>query len=71
MVLDAWGWCTGTSQREGRGGRRVQDRERRYTCGGFISIFGKTNIVKFKNKIKFKKKNYRVGDIVVMLQHKN
>ena len=21
-VLDAWGWCTGTTQREGRGGRR-------------------------------------------------
>ena len=40
---------------EGRG-RRVQDGEHRYTCGGFISIFGKTNIVKFKNKIKLKKK---------------
>src|SRR5574337_258162 len=25
------------------GGRRVQDGEHRYTCGGFISIFGKTN----------------------------
>ena len=37
------------------GGRRVQDGEHRYTCGGFISIFGKTNIVKFKNKIKLKK----------------
>ena len=40
---------------EGRG-RRVQDGEHMYTCGRFISIFGKTNnIVKFKNKIKFKK----------------
>ena len=38
------------------GGRRVQDGEHRYTCGGFILIFGKTNIVKFKNKIKIKKK---------------
>ena len=38
------------------GGRRVQDGEHRYTCGRFISIFGKTNIVKFKNKIK-KNKN--------------
>ena len=39
------------------GGRRVQDGGHRYTCGGFISIFGKTNnnIVKFKNKIKLKK----------------
>jgi len=25
------------------GGRRVQDGEHRYTCGRFISIFGKTN----------------------------
>ena len=27
------------------GGRRVQDGEHRYTCGGFILIFGKTNII--------------------------
>ena len=27
------------------GGRRVQDGERMYTCGGFILIFGKTNTV--------------------------
>ena len=33
------GWCG-----EG-GGRRVQDGERMYTCGGFILIFGKTNTV--------------------------
>ena len=34
------------------GGRRVQDGEHVYTCGGFISIFGKNqyNIVKFKKK---------------------
>ena len=25
------------------GGRRVQDGEHMYTCGGFISVFGKTN----------------------------
>ena len=29
----------------GRGGMRVQDGEHRYTCGGFISIFGKTNTI--------------------------
>ena len=29
-------------------GRRVQDGEHMYTCGGFILIFGKTNYVKFK-----------------------
>ena len=28
-----------------RGGRRVQDRKHMYTCGGFISIFGKTNTI--------------------------
>ena len=38
------------------GGRRVQDGEHMYTCGVFISIFGKTNTIKFKNKIKYKKK---------------
>ena len=32
-------------------GGRVQDGKHMYTCHGFISIFGKTNIVKFKNKI--------------------
>ena len=34
------------------GGRRVQDGEHMYTCGGLILIFGKTNIVKFKKKKK-------------------
>ena len=30
----------------GEGGRRrVQDGEHRYTCGGFISIFGKNNTI--------------------------
>ena len=30
----------------GEGGRRrVQDGEHMYTCGGFISIFGKTNAI--------------------------
>ena len=27
------------------GGRRVQDGEHMYTCGGFILMFGKTNII--------------------------
>ena len=27
------------------GGRRVQEGEHRYTCGGFILIFGKTNTI--------------------------
>ena len=28
-----------------QGGRRVQDGEHMYTCGGFILIFGKSNTV--------------------------
>ena len=36
---DSEGWYV-----EG-GGRRVQDGEHIYTCGGFISIFGKTNTI--------------------------
>ena len=27
------------------GGRRVQDGEHMYTCGGFILIFGQTNTI--------------------------
>ena len=27
------------------GGRRVQDGEHRYTCGGFILIYSKTNTI--------------------------
>ena len=27
------------------GGKRVQDGEHRYTCGRFISVFGKTNTI--------------------------
>ena len=27
------------------GGRRVQDGERMYACGGFISIYGRTNTI--------------------------
>ena len=27
------------------GGKRVQDGEHGYTCGGFISMFGKTNTI--------------------------
>ena len=33
-------------------GRRVQDGEHRYTCGGFILIFGKTNTILLSLKIK-------------------
>ena len=36
---DPEGWCG-----EGEG-RRVQDGEHMYACGGFILIFGKTNTI--------------------------
>ena len=35
------------------GGRRVHVWELMYTCGGFMSMYGKTNTVK-KNKVKIK-----------------
>ena len=34
------------------GGRRVQDGEHMYTCGGFVLIFGKTNTIMQSLKIK-------------------
>ena len=34
------------------GGRRVQDGEHMYTCGGFISIFDKANTILYSLKIK-------------------
>ena len=32
-------------QRDGMGGRRVQDGEHMYTCGGFMLIYGKNNTI--------------------------
>ena len=34
------------------GGRRVQDGEHMYTCGGFILMFGKANTIMWSLKIK-------------------
>ena len=48
MILDAWGWCTGTTQRDGMGkeeGKGTQDGEHVYTCGGFMLMYGKTNTI--------------------------
>ena len=39
----ALGWPRGMVW--GGGGRRLQDGEHMYTCGGFISIFGKTDTI--------------------------
>ena len=46
----AWNYCTSKlclKYGEGRG-RRVQDGEHVYTCGGFMLIYGKTNTIKQK-----------------------
>ena len=47
MILDAWGWCTETTQRDGTGreeggGFRMGNL---YTGGGFMLMYGKTNTI--------------------------
>ena len=44
------------------GGRRVRDGEHMYACGGFTSIYGRTDtiFVKSKNKIKFLKNEKKI-----------
>ena len=61
-ILDAQGWCTGTTQRDGMG------REEGEGSGWGAQVYlwrihfdiwqNQYNIVKFKNKIKFKKKTF-------------
>ena len=48
MIQDAWGWCTGMTQRDGKrrevgGGFRMG--KHMYTCGGFMLMYGKTNTI--------------------------
>ena len=58
MILDAWGWCTGMTQRDGMG------REEGSGWGTHVYLWqihfniwqSQYNIVKFKNKIKLKTK---------------
>ena len=48
MIQDAWGWCTGMTQRDGMGrevGGGVQDGEHVYTHGRFMLMYGKTNAI--------------------------
>ena len=54
MILDAWGWCTGTTQRDVRGGRR-EEGSGWGTCVYLWQIHvdiwqNQYNIVKLKNK---------------------
>ena len=48
MIQDAWGLCTGMTQRDGTGkevGRGVQDGEHVYTRDRFMLMYGKTNTI--------------------------
>ena len=48
MKQDAWGWCTEMTQKDDMGREvvvGVQDGERMYTLGGFMSMDGKTNTI--------------------------
>ena len=54
MILDAWSWCTGMTQRDGRGGRR-EEGSGWGTCVYLwwihVDIWqNQYNIVKLKNK---------------------
>ena len=44
MILDAWGWCSETTQRDGMG-KEVQDGEHMSTCGRFMLMYGKINTI--------------------------
>ena len=47
------------------GGRGVQGWELMYTCGGFMSMYGKTNTVLQSKKIKIK--NKRLNRVLKLL----
>ena len=55
-VLEAWGWCTGMTQRDGTGGRKEEGSEwgtHVYLWRIHVDIWqNQYNIVKLKNKIK-------------------
>ena len=57
MILDAWGWCTGMTQRDGMGREEGGGFRMGNTCipvaDSFQYFANQYNIVKFKNKIKF------------------
>ena len=49
LIQNAWGWCTGMTQRDGMGReideRGFQDGEHMYACGGFMLMCGRTNTI--------------------------
>ena len=49
MTLDAWGWCTETTQRDGTGREVGGEFRKRNTCipvaGGFMLMYDKTNTI--------------------------
>ena len=48
MIQDAWGWCTGMTQRDGMGrevGVGGQDEEHVYIRGRFMLMYGKINTI--------------------------
>ena len=48
LIQDAWGWCTGMTQRVGTGrveDEGVQDGEHVYARGGFMLMCGRTNTI--------------------------
>ena len=61
-ILDAWGWCTGTTQRDGKGREREEGSgwgTRVYLWWIHVDIWqNQYNIVKLKN---FKKEFKKVG----------
>ena len=60
MIQDAWGWCTGMTQRDGMGTEEGGGFRMGNTCipvaDSFKYLAKLIQFVKFKNKIKFKKK---------------
>jgi len=59
-ILDAWGWCTGTTQRDGMGREEGGEFRMGNTCipvaDSFRYLAKLIQFVQFKNKIKLKKK---------------
>ena len=72
MILDAWGWCTEMTQWDGKG------REEGSGWGTHVYLWwihfyiwqNQYNIVKFKNKIKYKK-NKKNFILIILCSGKN